>query len=313
MGAVQSDISKNVQDVVANAVTNSIIKNTSECTLQNINTSTIKFGRVEGDFNLNQVDLSQSVIINSTCLQTSTNDSKILQDIQNDLQQKFGNTSGLAVLSVSVKDNSIKLAQDITSNINLENIKKCLLNNLTETSIGADYVGGSVNISNLTITQVTNLVSKCLQSDKNTVDSTTKAKASLDQTAQTTNQLIIYAIIGFVVFIVFLFLIFFILKSSGGKKIAKAPIPQYVPPIPPPAPPQPAPLYQQPMIPAAQYQQAQPQLTAEMVAQLRNKLFPPSPPTSLRRNNAVNRQPEYFDAVEPNLQRADTIRASDFR
>jgi ATP-dependent Zn protease len=98
--------------------------------------------------------------------------------------------------------------------VNIQNIKTCLLNNLTSTTIGAEYVGKSVNITNLTVGQVTNLVQTCVQNDTNTVSATNKLATALTSQQTASVSSIIFGIVSFIVVVLIIYLMF----TIGSKK-----------------------------------------------------------------------------------------------
>jgi hypothetical protein len=101
-GVLSSNVNTSVQSTVSNAVTNAIIKNTSNCTAQNTNAISLQFGTVVGDFNLSNANLTQLVTINSSCLQQTTNNTDIVNDIKTNLLQNYQNTSSGALVQVSI-------------------------------------------------------------------------------------------------------------------------------------------------------------------------------------------------------------------
>jgi ATP-dependent Zn protease len=215
-GVLSSNVNTSVQSTVSNAVTNAIIKNTSNCTAQNTNAISLQFGTVVGDFNLSNANLTQLVTINSSCLQQTTNNTDIVNDIKTNLLQNYQNTSSGALVSSSVNTQVSNAITNVSNSINIQNIKSCLLNNLTSTTIGANYVGGSVNITNLTVGQVTNLVQTCVQNDTNTVSATNKLETALTSQQTASVSSIIFGVITLIVIILLLYLLFSFGKKKNG-------------------------------------------------------------------------------------------------
>jgi ATP-dependent Zn protease len=87
---------------------------------------------------------------------------------------------------------------------------------LTSTTIGANYVGGSVNITNLTVGQVTNLVQTCVQNDTNTVSATNKLETALTSQQTASVSSIIFGVITLIVIILLLYLLFSFGKKKNG-------------------------------------------------------------------------------------------------
>lgn len=224
-GVLSANVNNSTQTAVSNAITNAIITNTSNCTSQNVNAITLQFGTVVGDFNLNNANLSQSVTINSSCLQQSTNNTDILNTIQANLKQEYQNGTSGALFSASVNNQVSTAITNVANSVNISNIKNCLLNNLTSTAIGANYVGGNVNITNLTVGQVTSLVQTCVQNDTNVTTATNQLKTALTSAQTNTSYTIIYIILGILCFLIFIFIVskLFGGSGSGNKKMNKQP------------------------------------------------------------------------------------------
>jgi hypothetical protein len=217
-GVASANVNVSTQSTVSNAITNAIITNTSNCTAQNTNAISLQFGTVVGDFNLTNANLSQSVTINSSCLQQTTNNTAILNSIQANLTQAYENGTSGALFSASVNSQVSTAITNVANSVNIANIKSCLLNNLTSTAIGANYVGGNVNITNLTVGQVTNLVQSCVQNDTNITAATNQLATALSSAQTNQSSTIVYIVIGILCFLILIYLVSSLFGGNSNEK-----------------------------------------------------------------------------------------------
>jgi len=184
MGAGLS-VSKNSTKEIIDIITDIFISNYSSCSASLIAKQSIKFGTVAGDFNISNVNMDIKNTITAECIQTSENDSKILNDISQKLKQfSESKTSGLILgAQVSSSVNITNLVNNVSNSINMENIKKSLSESMTVQEIGADVVGGSVNITGINMSTATDLILKNITEDKNTMDAINSLSTEIEQTS----------------------------------------------------------------------------------------------------------------------------------
>lgn len=210
MGAVVSnETNVNVMSDVVDSVTNNIIQNNSSCASSQTNTTDIDFSDIKGDFNLDSLNVSQTINLNLGCLQSSTNDVNIKENILKDLQQKLtkGNSGGLLFnnsYNVQVQQSISKFVD----NLDISNVKSCIANSLNTTSLKAKNISGNVNLKNISITQVSNSVQNCIQNDSNLVSNVKSLQDNLSQEStvnSTMNMLIVAGICLFAFILVIVF------------------------------------------------------------------------------------------------------------
>ena len=185
----------NLQNLITKSISSSIIKHTSNCSNNSINIIDYKFGNVSGDFTLRNSDFSQSVKIDTTCLQDTKINTDIKQDIKKNLEQELSGGS-FNYLSVDVKNNTLLSLNEYVNNLNIDSIKSCLNTSIQKNTVEAGNISGNVIIENISVKQINDTVLTCIQTDTSTnkviSDITEESKQS--SVGLTTNQMIIIGI-----------------------------------------------------------------------------------------------------------------------
>lgn len=169
MGA-QVSSSMDFSKAVTNAVASAVITNNSSCNTSAIQNQSINFGTVKGNFTIAGAELGQTSSVNLSCLQESSNSADLASKIMNNLKQAAqaeasGQNIGVQISnSMAVSD----IVNNISQSINITNIKACLASSNQSQVIGAENVGGNVNLTNIKMSQAVNLVASCIQKDATT-------------------------------------------------------------------------------------------------------------------------------------------------
>lgn len=166
-------------DIVTNALTNVLMQNTNTADTNTINQQFITIGNIKNkgctlDFDINQsMDISNTINI----LQSSGNSGELAQQFTAELNnQATAELSGVSFGNRSTAEAITDFTNNITNNINLENISSCISNltNLQNIKMGnlefdCTYPGASKEINSMNITQslVMVQVKKCIQSNSN--------------------------------------------------------------------------------------------------------------------------------------------------
>lgn len=226
MGA-QVSTNTNVNELITNAIASSLITNNSSCGTQAGQSQAIKFGTVKGNFTLNGAELGQNASVNLSCLQSSTNTSSLESAITDKLEQlaKAENSGQNVGGQVVLNTNQSKIVHNIALSLNIENIKTCLASFNQSQIVGAEFVGGNVDLTNIKMNQAVNLVASCIQKDNNVAKlindlATTVKQESESKNVGFLNSSTIWAIalivIGVIVIIILLWFMKKALFSGGG-------------------------------------------------------------------------------------------------
>jgi len=206
---------------ITNAVASAVVSNNSSCGSSTTQGQNISFGKIKGDFNASGINMEQNASVNLSCLQTSVDSTSLASNIMEKLSQqaKTSNSGQNIGAQVSTSVAATKLVNNIAESVNLSNVKACLAATNQSQVVGAEYVGGNVNLSDIKMSQAVNLVASCIQSDKNTSNLINKLATTIQQESAAENKgflnmgnigLIIAAIIGVIV------LLAIIKEMSGG-------------------------------------------------------------------------------------------------
>ena len=203
MGNVLSFSSnENIQNLITSSISSSIIKHTSNCNNTSTNIIDYSFGDISGNFIFKNSDFSQSIKIDTNCLQDTKLNTEIKQDIKKNLEQQLAGGS-FNYLSVDLKKNTLNSLNEYINNLNIDSIKSCLSASIQKNVISTGNVSGSVIIENISVKQINDTVLKCIQTDTSTnkvvseiVETTKQSSVGL-----TVTQMIIIGITLIVCFI----------------------------------------------------------------------------------------------------------------
>ena len=197
--------------MVTSAVSTAIINNSSQCSTTAINNIDFNLGTIQGNLVVDGLDLSQQITLNMSCLSSSVTNTQIQNDIKNSLTQSVAAMSG-NLLSANTNVNTSNAINNFATTFNINNVKTCLANSQNSANISSSSVGGNVSIKNIKISQVQDIVSKCILKDNATTVLTNALKQEIDQ--KTTNNSIMLYIAIAVVVVIFLIIITIVFKSK---------------------------------------------------------------------------------------------------
>lgn len=171
---VTQAVSRNIQKCVATAVQN-----------QNIN---IKAG--VGDITLRNIDMSQTSVINMSCLQQTLNNSDVQNSIVNDVLQNTS-TDTYAMLDALTASNtsSSSTISNITRNMfTSENISSTINEINQQQSINLETSVGNVVLENINMSQGAQIIAQTLADNANVLKTMTELENSTDQTTTMTAE-----------------------------------------------------------------------------------------------------------------------------
>ena len=208
--------------MITNAVSTAIINNSSSCATTSVNNIDFNFGAVDGNLTIDGADLSQKINLNTSCLQSSVTNTQIQNDIKNSLTQSLA-ALNMNALSANTNVNTNNSINNFTNTFNINNVKTCLANSQNSTNIKSNSVGGNVTLKNITVSQVQDIVSNCIQKDDATTVLNNALQQEVGQTV-TNNSILMYAVIAIVVIII-LSIIASIFKGSSSSSNSINPSP----------------------------------------------------------------------------------------
>ena len=175
--------------------------------------------------NINEIDLSQIVQLNSQCFSSAQISTQVSQDIQNQIAQVASSTAGLLNWGSADAENFISNSYNLSQDISNTFFQKCspVASNTSTIGIEAKGTGSVINVGYLSLKQANDVTSNCVQ---NVVANSTAAQnleQIINQSATAKAEglgdilkwiLIILVVGGVVILIVMIFTA--ILKAGGG-------------------------------------------------------------------------------------------------
>lgn len=203
-------------------VNNAILSNKSTCTATVASNQRIVLGDIGGNLDISGINFDSSQTVNLDCLQNSENNAEILSDIKQELSKSIksaldGQNIGL---QMSTNTSYVEVVNDLTSNINIDNIKACIINAINTQEIKTGNVEGNAVIRNINFNASQDVVQKCIQNDTNTASIVNKLDTKIKEDMATTITGFISST-GFIIIAVVILLLlfaFFFLKGNKGKK-----------------------------------------------------------------------------------------------
>jgi len=215
----QQSISTVINDTINRSITNVMMNSSQNCSQNNNLVQTMNFDNIKSGpgcslrfSNISQ-DAKQSV--NFSCSMDSQNASSLLSDFKTTLEQEAASKTGglggsLNSQAISTAQNS--LINEVTSNINMNQVSECIQNTLAEQTANFTNITGScpswcnnpslcggldpsvavklcdpsqcvVDFNNVSQQLVQDAAGKCLSSNKAVSDAVTKASNEISQKA----------------------------------------------------------------------------------------------------------------------------------
>lgn len=221
MGAQTSRI-EDVSEDISEIVNKSIISNKSSCSSAVISTQKINLGDIGGDLNMEGINMRSSQTVNLSCLQNSDNNVEIVNEIKRKMETNIknkldGQTFGLQnAYTKSVK----KGISSVVNSINIDNIKKCIVNAINEQTISVGNVAGNANIRYVSLDATQDVVQECVQNDRNTTRQISKLESEM-KTALDNTVVGVISSTGFIIIAVVVLILLFVLIYLRSSKSSK--------------------------------------------------------------------------------------------
>lgn len=180
-------------------ISNIIIKHASNCGGFVNQEQIISLGDIKGDLTIDNIDMDQNVTLNVSCLQNSDTTNSIKNEIKDKLNQVVESAIGQINIS-SMVDISEKINK-ISNNINIDTIKTCLVQSISEQKIIVDRISGNVVIKNIKMKQVSDIISKCIQNDTELFQNINDISKEIELNTKASNNGI-FIIAGIIIFII---------------------------------------------------------------------------------------------------------------
>ena len=180
-------------------ISNIIIKHASNCGGFVNQEQIISLGDIKGDLTIDNIDMDQNVTLNVSCLQNSDTTNSIKNEIKDKLNQVVESAIGQINIS-SMVDISEKINK-ISNNINIDTIKTCLVQSISEQKIIVDRISGNVVIKNIKMKQVSDIISKCIQNDIELFQNINDISKEIELNTKASNNGI-FIIAGIIIFII---------------------------------------------------------------------------------------------------------------
>lgn len=213
-----------VTTAVVESVTNATVSNSQSCASSSQQTSDINITvKNNSHLKVGKLDISQVANVDATCLQTAENNFDIVKQIKIDLEQKAGQAITGGFFNISESKQINESIQKLTTGININNIKSCILNVVQAQKaniVVAD--NSSAQLGEVIVQQVVNSVAKCIQKDSavmNAIDEVSSQQKSVSE--QTISWFDTKGLIAIAVILVVIVVIYVVMKksmfSSSGK------------------------------------------------------------------------------------------------
>lgn len=221
MGA-NTSITKNVAESVTSVISNTIMKDLSECSSVNVLNQGINIENTTGNLVINKVSLNAQQKIDVKCLQDSSVDLNIVNSVSESMKQLAeSKLSGLNFgIGVAISDSTLRSASSVANSIDISNVKRCVSSAVLNQVISVKNQDGNVIIENVDFQAVQDSISECIQSSDTTVKAINDFKKSLDQSASSSIEGILGGplgsiIIGIIALVVLFALYKYFFKGSN--------------------------------------------------------------------------------------------------
>ena len=184
---IQQSVAVNKYEEITNSMTEVIINNLSECGGTTDVNQRVSIKGISGDLNIGTINMKSTVRLTVTCLQDSANDLKIKDEIEAKLkQQAKGEASGGGVLpnaAQSISENTTKIIKNIRNRVDISNIRRSLLQSISEQSVDVNFVGGDANIAEINMESVQENILESINKDAILSENIKKLSTETDQSA----------------------------------------------------------------------------------------------------------------------------------
>lgn len=240
MGGNSSKV-KSETNIVNKAMTNVMMKNTSNCKASGGVKQTLNLGKIKSDGCQVIMDgISQNAVseLNFSCVQDSGNDAEILGEFKSELDKELkAQLSGLGINNKSEVDSITNITNDISTNISMENLSECIASNFTDQKMETGDIEVKcyewqtpferrVTVKNVNQAAVSKTTATCLQTQKQATESINKLESILKEKAKSKNDgftldslftlLGLASLLPFLPFLIPLFILLSIASSSSS-------------------------------------------------------------------------------------------------
>jgi len=196
--------SKNLVDVTMKAIANVTVNIFSKQDIGTYGTQSILVEYTKGDVNISGIDMKMKINVNMDDMFKALSTTDVQQQVKSEVQQQAkALIEGINTLNFSNAQNELKEYMEEVTNItkNFKNICKGVTSSTQ--SIVVSHTGGSVTISDVTMSSVQDLISKCYADVLANTKSAQNLQTTIDQSASaTTKGISMWAIITLVVIVV---------------------------------------------------------------------------------------------------------------
>ncbi len=224
MGAQVSINANNTEKVLQN-ISKVILQNILTCSTSYTGEQNISFDNVSGNVVISDIKQSNTVSLNTDCLQQTSDNASILQDIKDALQQQAINTNTGQNIGSIQSTNQIQLQKaitNITNNIDLTNVKSCLMETVSKQNISAKNIGGNVYIANIDQSIALNTIQNCLEQSTRTLQYVNDLSSQMSQTSSSTNTGFLTQtssiIIAIVVLVIIMLVAYYYFSNKSNNK-----------------------------------------------------------------------------------------------
>jgi hypothetical protein len=229
MGAAISTSYSNYNSITS-VISEAILNDISKCNATTIINQGINVDNVDGDVVMTNINLSSDQSLSLKCLQESSTNLDIKNDIDEKLKQSIENKlSGLNFgLGVSSNINILNSITNVSNSLDISIIKECMYVAITNQTINFGTVKGDFIIDNLNMKAVQKTVSECIQKNNNIVNSINSLTKDVDQISSNSIEGILAGPLGSVVIIlgvIVVLIIAYYLFFGGKREIAAQAIP----------------------------------------------------------------------------------------
>lgn len=222
MGA-QATIVEDIQESVIKITTGVIVANSSTCSASAGSSQSAEFGTIKGDLIIKGLKFGSKQKIDLKCLQSSEFNQEMQADIEKKLTADIKNKlegQNIGAVQTAITKTTKKAITDLTSTLDISNIKNCIAQSISSQKISAETVGGNVLLYDVNMDNVQEVVGDCIQNDNTVTKSINKLQEAFDTEVSNTlvgflnaNVMIIFIIIAAIVALI---LGMKFLKGKGG-------------------------------------------------------------------------------------------------
>jgi hypothetical protein len=201
-------------NILNKVLTDIIITNSINCEQNDINFQTINIGDITAEncnVEISHINQSIKLLRNINCASTSLSEIDLKNELKNKLNQKLKEEIGLAMGLFNVSDTNqlSEINNEIISKIDVKNTLNCISNKYNNQMINIENIqltcrnGGSLKISDIQQSIISNTVSNCIQENETLNKLSTQLDNSATQELQKTMGATVSVISSIIIIIIF--------------------------------------------------------------------------------------------------------------